>query len=79
MDITTIGFDIAKGVFQVHGVDSAGEVVLRRRLSSGQLLSLFERLSPCLVGDGGLRQRASLGVCYFGAGPRRVHDRSRLR
>jgi transposase len=50
MDITTIGFDIAKGVFQVHGVDGAGEVVLRRRLSRSQVLSLFERLSPCLVG-----------------------------
>ena len=50
MDITTIGFDIAKGVFQVHGVDGAGEVVLRRRLSRGQVLALFERLPPCLVG-----------------------------
>lgn len=50
MDITTIGFDIAKGVFQIHGVDGAGEVVLRRRLSRGQVLALFERLPPCLVG-----------------------------
>ncbi len=50
MDITTIGFDIAKGVFQVHGVDGAGEVVLRRRLSRSQVLALFERLPPCLVG-----------------------------
>jgi len=50
MDITTIGFDIAKSVFQVHGVDGAGEVVLRRRLSRGQVLALFERLPPCLVG-----------------------------
>ena len=50
MDITTIGFDIAKGVFQVHGVDGAGEVTLRRRLSRGQVLALFERLPRCLVG-----------------------------
>lgn len=50
MDVTTIGFDIAKGVFQVHGVDGAGEVVLRRRLPRSQVLVLFERLPRCLVG-----------------------------
>jgi len=50
MDVTTIGFDIAKGVFQVHGVDGAGEVTLRRRLSRTQVLALFEHLPPCLIG-----------------------------
>lgn len=50
MDVTTIGFDIAKGVFQVHGVDGAGEVVLRRRLTRSQVTTLFEQLPPCLVG-----------------------------
>lgn len=49
MEVTTIGFDIAKGVFQVHG-DDAGEVTLRRRLSRAQVLALFEHLPPCLVG-----------------------------
>ena len=52
MDVTTIRFDIAKGVFQVHGVDGAGEVILRRRLSRSQILSTFELLPPCLVGMG---------------------------
>src|SRR5947199_10041014 len=48
--ITTIGFDIAKSVFQVHGVDSAGEVVIRRQLKRRYVLAFFQKLSPCLVG-----------------------------
>jgi transposase len=48
--ITTIGLDIAKSVFQVHGVDAAGEVVIRRQLKRRYVLSFFEKLPPCLVG-----------------------------
>lgn len=48
--ITTVGLDIAKSVFQVHGVDAAGEVVVRRRLSRGRVLAFFEKLPRCLVG-----------------------------
>src|SRR5213595_1777850 len=48
--ITTIGLDIAKSVFQVHGVDSAGEVVIRRQLKRRYVLAFFQKLSPCLVG-----------------------------
>jgi transposase len=48
--VTTIGLDIAKSVFQVHGVDAAGQVVIRRQLNRRQVLTFFERLSPCLVG-----------------------------
>src|SRR6266446_879522 len=48
--ITTIGFDIAKLVFQVHGVDAAGEVVIRRQLKRRYVLAFFEKLPPCLVG-----------------------------
>src|SRR5580693_3023227 len=47
--ISTIGLDIAKSVFQVHGVDPAGQVVLRRQLRRRQVLSFFQKLSPCLV------------------------------
>src|SRR5829696_8998973 len=47
--ITTIGWDIAKSVFQVHGIDAAGEVVVRRRLSRGRILAFFEKLPRCLV------------------------------
>lgn len=48
--ITTIGLDIAKSVFQVHAVDMAGEVVVRRKLTRGRVLSFFESLPRCLVG-----------------------------
>jgi transposase len=50
MQVTTVGLDIAKLVFQVHGVDAEGHVVIRRRLSRGQVRRFFEELSPCLVG-----------------------------
>ena len=48
--IGTIGLDIAKLVFQVHGVDADGAVVVRRRLTRAKVLPFFERLPPCLVG-----------------------------
>ncbi len=46
MKITTIGLDLAKNVFQVHGIDAAGEVVVRRALRRGQVLSFFSKLNP---------------------------------
>ena len=48
--VTTIGLDLAKSVFQVHGIDEAGEAVLRQRLTRRRLLDFFARLPPCLVG-----------------------------
>ena len=48
--IMTIGLDIAKSVFQVHGVDAAGQVVIRRQLKRQFVLAFFEKLFPCLVG-----------------------------
>src|SRR3974390_1204331 len=48
--ITTVGLDIAKSVFQVHGVDAAGQVVIRRQLRRRQVLPFFQKLPPCLVG-----------------------------
>jgi len=50
MQVTTIGPDIAKRVFQVHGVDSEGAIVIRRKLKRSELLHFFNRLAPCLVG-----------------------------
>ncbi len=50
MQITTIGLDIAKNVFQVHGVDAEEKVVVRRQLRRGQVIRFFEELAPCLVG-----------------------------
>ncbi len=50
MQVSTIGLDLAKNVFQVHGVDLAGGIVLKKQLRRGQLIAFFEKLSPCLVG-----------------------------
>ena len=49
-EITTIGLDLAKHVFQVHGVDAAGATVLRKQLRRAQVLAFFSRLPRCLVG-----------------------------
>jgi transposase len=48
--ITTIGLDIAKSVFQVHGVDAQGQVAIRRQLKRRYVLAFFQKLPPCLVG-----------------------------
>lgn len=48
--VVTIGLDIAKSVFQVHGVDAEGGVVIRQKLTRARLLKFFEKLAPCLVG-----------------------------
>ena len=48
--VTTIGLDIAKSVFQLHGVDAAGQVVIRRQLKRRYVLAFFQKLPPCLVG-----------------------------
>ena len=48
--VTTIGLDIAKSVFQVHGVDAAGNVVIRRQIKRRYMLAFFQKLPPCLVG-----------------------------
>ena len=48
--VTTIGLDIAKSVFQVHGIDAEGKVLIRRQLKRRYVLAFFQKLSPCLVG-----------------------------
>jgi transposase len=49
-EVSTIGLDLAKNVFQVHGVDVAGETVIRRQLRRRQVLPFFRKQPPCLVG-----------------------------
>ncbi len=49
-DITTIGLDLAKNVFQVHGIDEGGDVVVRKQLRRAQVFGFFSGLSPCLIG-----------------------------
>ena len=48
--IATIGLDIAKSVFQVHGIGKNGSVVVQRRLRRSQVLGFFSKLLPCVVG-----------------------------
>src|SRR5437667_1138200 len=48
--VTTIGLDIAKSVFQVHGVDAEGKVIIRRKLKRRYVAAFFQKLPPCLVG-----------------------------
>jgi transposase len=48
--VTTIGLDIAKSVFQVHGIDAEGKVVVRRQLKHRYALAFFQKLSHCRVG-----------------------------
>ena len=50
MHITTIGLDIAKNVFQVHGIGVGERVVVRKQLRCSQVIAFFEALSPCLIG-----------------------------
>ncbi len=49
-ELTTIGLDLAKHVFQVHGVDADGATVLCKQLRRGQMLAFFGKLPPCVVG-----------------------------
>jgi len=59
---TTIGIDLAKSVFQVHGVDAGGAIVVKRKLRRAQVLTFLAGLAPCLVG---------MEACAFGG--RAVH------
>ena len=50
MKISTIGIDLAKSVFQVHGVDAVGQIVVRKKLRRAEVLKFFEAIEPCLIG-----------------------------
>jgi transposase len=50
MNITTVGIDLAKLLFQVHGVDARGKVTLRKQLKRSQVVAFFAQLAPCLIG-----------------------------
>src|SRR6201997_3975077 len=49
-EVSTIGLDIAKSVFQVHGVDVDGAVVIRKRITRAKVVEFFAALKPCLIG-----------------------------
>jgi transposase len=50
MEITMIGLDLAKSIFQVHGNDKSGAIMVRRALRRSQVLPFFAKFAPCLVG-----------------------------
>jgi transposase len=62
MQITTIGLDIAKNVFQVHGIDASEKVVVRKQLRRSQVLAFFKALPPLPCRHGGLRHGPLLGA-----------------
>jgi len=72
-EVTTIGLDLAKTVFQVHGVDAEGTVMVRRSLRRAQMLAYFAKLPPCLVG-----MEACATAHYWGRELTRLGHRVRL-
>ena len=50
MKIKTIGIDLAKNVFQIHGVDSEGRTVLKKQIRRQQMAEFFVKIEPCLIG-----------------------------
>jgi transposase len=62
MQITTIGLDIAKNVFQVHGIDAAEKVIVRKQLRRGQLIVFFKALAPLPDRHGSLCHGTLLGA-----------------
>ena len=75
--ITTIGLDIAKSVFQVRGVDAAGQVAIRRQLKRRYLLTFFQKLPPCLVGIEACAFGRRVERCAIGCLMRAAMTRSR--
>ena len=69
--VTTIGLDIAKSIFQVHGVDAEGNVVVRRKLKRRHIILFFRKLPPCLVGIEACASSwpgtSALSVCLSGS------------
>lgn len=67
-DIRIIGLDIAKSVFQLHGLDDAGATVLQKRLTRSRMLPFFEKLPPCLIGI------EACDVALLGASPHELDE-----
>ncbi len=61
-EVITIGVDLAKNVFRVHGVDADGAVIVRRQLRRTQMLAFFKKHPPCLVGMEACATSQSLGA-----------------
>ena len=77
-EVITIGLDIAKSVFQVHGVDDAGAVVIRKRISRAKSVGVLRRSAAVSGWDRSLSVSASLGPRAAGAWPYREADAAEL-
>ena len=74
MQITTIGLDIAKNVFQIHGIDAAEKVIVRKQLRRGQVMAFFEDSGAMSGRHGGVCHVASLDARVDEARPRGPFD-----
>ena len=81
MKITTIGIDLAKSVFQVHGVDTQGKAVFKKQIKRDQMVTFFTNLMPCLIGMEacGMWQRPFLGPQVTSVGPHRTVNGAAVR
>ena len=77
--VTTIGLDIAKSVFQVHGVDAGGQVIIRRQLKRRYVLAFFQKLPPVSGRHRSLRVLAPLVTRAAGTWSHRAADAAGLR
>ena len=76
--VVVVGLDIAKSVFQVHGVDRDGAVVVRRRLRRSRVLPFFATVEPCRIGIEACANRALLGTRAGRTRTRGPADRAEL-
>jgi transposase len=60
MQASTIGIDLAKLTFQIHGVDATGKVVVRKAIGRGQMAAFFANINPCLIPESVFRRPESL-------------------
>ena len=77
--VTTLGIDLAKSVFSLHGVDGAGRVVLRRTLRRDQLVQAVAVLPPCLIGMEACSGAHELGPAVPGVGAHGAADGAQVR
>ena len=77
--ITTMGLDLAKQIFQIHGADAEGNVIINRKLRRAEVLRFFEKTPPCLVGIEACGSAQTTGRARLLAGARRAHDAASLR
>ena len=76
---TRTGLDTAKSVFQVHGIDAEGKVIIRRQLKRRYVLAFFQKLPPCLVGIEACASSHHWSRGLPGTWPRRAPDAASLR